>query len=84
MDCIRNIIRIDYDVLRRPLMELSGTRIPPCPLKFGKDLQKTKENAEMQMINAPSTPSFGGSTTIVNRCRELLAFSDSLPEQDIW
>ena len=83
MDCIKSIIRIDADVLRRPLMEISGTRIQPCPLKFGKVLRKNNEQTTLQMDNTNSSPSFVGSKTIVNRCHELLAFIDSLPEQVI-
>lgn len=74
MDCIRSILKIDSDVLRRPLVELSGTKIPPCPLKFKK--------APLLVLDV--TPSrTGNRSTMGNRCHELLAFADSLPEQAI-
>lgn len=86
MDCIRNILRIDSDVLRRPLMELSGTRMPSCPLKFGKDtdLRTSGEKAAlMRVTNHSSLSVSADNNTIVGRCHELLAFADSLPEQVI-
>jgi hypothetical protein len=84
MDCIRNILQIDCDVLRRPLMDLSGTRIPSCPLKFGKDLGNNS-GEEMTDYSSyyPVSVSTGSSSTIANRCHELLAFANSLPEQAI-
>lgn len=84
MDCIRNILRIDCDVLRRPLVDLSGTRIPSCPLKFGMDLGNN--SGEEKADSSPDyyvSVSTGRSSSIANRCHELLAFADALPEQAI-
>ncbi len=74
MDCIRSILKIDSDVLRRSLMELSGMKIPPCPLKF-------KRKSPSLVMDVSTCLSTGNKSTIGNRCHELLAFADSLPEQ---
>jgi len=76
MDCIRSILKIDSDVLRRPLMELSGTKIPPFPLKF-------KRKSPSLVMDVSPCLSIGNRSTIGNRCHELLAFAGSLPEQAI-
>eukprot|EP00531_Pseudo-nitzschia_arenysensis_P006930 CAMPEP_0116138906 /NCGR_PEP_ID=MMETSP0329-20121206/13023_1 /TAXON_ID=697910 /ORGANISM="Pseudo-nitzschia arenysensis, Strain B593" /LENGTH=458 /DNA_ID=CAMNT_0003633903 /DNA_START=119 /DNA_END=1495 /DNA_ORIENTATION=- len=85
MDCIRNILRIDSDVLRRPLIELSGTKIPPCPLKFKRGFRRNKVKAvEPEMVGVSlslSSKSKGGA--LGDRCLELLSYADSLPEQAI-
>ena len=85
MDCIRNIILIDCDVLKRPLLELSGIRVPSCPLKFGIDRHNPWEKTALQENSDDNcSPSrFGGINTIIDRCHELLAFADTLPEQSI-
>ena len=89
MDCIRSILKIDSDVLKRPLMELSGTKIQPCPLKFNRDYFDTSSEKIVEMVSrdfAISVVSVGdkaSTTTIGNRCRELLTFAESLPEQAI-
>ena len=85
MDCIKKIIRIDCDVLRRPLMEISGTKIPSCPLKIGKDLRKNGERGAIQVTADDSSLTVPTrSNTIVDRCRELLLFTKSVPEQVIF
>ena len=84
MDCIRNILQIDCDVLRRPLVDLSGTRIPSCPLKFGTNLGNNsgEENADSSYVSV-STGRSSSSSSLANRCHELLVFADALPEQAI-
>ena len=77
MDCIRSIVKIDSDVLRRPLIELSGTKIQACPLKFRRDLSGVGEISG----NSIAVGDKGG--VFSHRCRELLVFADSLPEQAI-
>ena len=81
MNCIKSIIKINSDVLRRPLLDLSGTKIPPCPLKFKRD----SFGAERQSRDLSISLCAGEKTTTVigNRCHELLAFTDALPEQAI-
>ena len=79
MDCTRSIVKIDSDVLRRPLMELSGTKIQACPLKFRRDLSGAGEISG----NSLSLSAGDKRGVISHRCRELLVFADSLPEQAI-
>lgn len=84
MDSIRNILRIDSDVLRRPLMELSGTKIPPCALKFKKGFRRSKIKAvEPEFLDVSFSPYTESKGALVGRCLELLSFADSLPEQAI-
>lgn len=83
MDCIRNILRIDSDILRRPLMELGGTRIPSCPLKFGIDLRRRGNEIALLVNEDSSLAESTNTSTLANRCRELLAFANALPEQAI-
>lgn len=77
LDCIRSIMRIDCDVLRRPLMELNGTRIPLCHVKF-----ENKEIAPLVTKNV-LFPVSARNKTIMRRCSDLLNFANSLPEQSI-
>ena len=83
MHCIRSIIKINADVLRRPLMELSGTKISRCPLKFNRDFPNSNEKTVKRASHDFSLSVSEGDrrTTIGNRCHELLTFADSLPEQ---
>lgn len=78
MDCIRSILKINSDVLRRPLMELSGTRIQACPLKFRRDLSRVEKLSCDLSLSVRDK-----DDAISHRCCELLSFADSLPEQVI-
>lgn len=82
MDCMRKIMRINSDILRRPLMELSGT-LPSFPLKFGRNLGHSGENAALKLNHDSAYSISTGSKTIFNRCHKLLAYAESLPEQVI-
>eukprot|EP00536_Pseudo-nitzschia_multiseries_P016202 jgi/Psemu1/312881/fgenesh1_kg.1046_\ len=67
-------MRIDCDVLRRPLMELSGTRIPTCLGKF--------RNTSLVANRASYLTSESGKNIII-RCNDLLNYANFLPEQVI-
>ena len=85
MECLRSIIRIDCDILRRPLMELSVTRMPPCPLEFIKNIGYCGDETvvSLAVTSNSSVSAHAGSKTIITRCNELLTFVDSLSEQAI-
>jgi hypothetical protein len=69
MNCLKNIMRIDCDILRRPLMELSGTSISCCQLLLdvknirggsvvvGDDEETTSVSSQQAVVVAnPSIP----------------------------
>lgn len=68
MECLKNIMRIDCDILRRPLLELSGTRISCCPLLLdvrnirsgsvvvGDDEETTSVSSHIEEVANPSLP----------------------------
>jgi hypothetical protein len=68
MKCLKNIMRIDCDILRRPLMELSGTIISCCPLLLdvkkkrggsvvvGDDEETTSISSQAEEVANPSLP----------------------------
>jgi hypothetical protein len=68
MNCLKNIMRIDCDILRRPLMELSGTIISCCPLLLdvrkirggsvvvGDDEETTSVSSQAEEVANPSLP----------------------------
>jgi hypothetical protein len=80
-ECLKKILEIDCDVLRRPLLELSGTGIAPCPLRRNSEclVNSSKE------IRTPAQREVSKSDDCVLafRCRELMEFIDTLPEQSI-
>jgi len=83
MDCVKHITQIDCDVMRRPLMEMSGTKITPYPLKIRKDLQCDDGKTSPPMTDDGLIPNSQENSTLTNRCRHLLKFMDSLPEQAV-
>jgi len=80
MDCLKSILRIDCDILRRPLMELSSMGTPSCTMKDAKD----GAGRETMPASVVSNSVENASKNIVSRCNELLTFMDSLPEQVIY
>lgn len=93
MNCLKNILRIDCDILRKPLMELSFTMMPCCPLlDFGNNQGSDDDNGRDEETSISSQKVIKTSllTTrstigrnIVTRCKELLDFVEKLPEQSI-
>ncbi|KAL3922927.1 MAG: hypothetical protein SGILL_001940, partial [Bacillariaceae sp.] len=87
MDCLKSILRINCDILWRPLLELSGKGIPPCPLKISWSLNGVghtvtpSENVRANTFTVPANPK--DNHVLAVRCRELLSFAESLPEQSI-
>jgi hypothetical protein len=74
-DCLKSILRIDCDILWRPLLELSGNGIPLCPININQG-SKTRRDASIQ--------DGGEKSILASRCHELLTFVDSLPEQTLF
>jgi hypothetical protein len=82
MDCLKTILGINYDVLWRPLLELSGVGIPPCRLSTTQNIvtnrTRTAQLAKKQVFSSTSNKR---DQLIVIRSQELLAYIDTLPEQ---
>jgi hypothetical protein len=72
METLKKLAEKNYDVLCRPLLQLSGRGIPACPLIPKKD------NQISATISAQSEPSELGV-----KANELLSYIESLPEQII-
>ena len=55
MDCLKSILRINYDILWRPLFELSGTGIPRCRLSLlstqNDVTERTTQLAKKQILS---------------------------------
>lgn len=84
MDCLKSVLQIDCDTLWRPLLELSGTGIPSCPL----NIRSTSNSPSASMISDSFAPGMEPScdrddSLVAVRCRELLSFVELLPEQKI-
>ena len=77
MDAIKSILSHDADILFRPLLELSGRGIPPCPIRSSTD------GALVQTIISDVSESTSNGTVLANRCQELLDFIATLPEQEL-
>lgn len=92
MDCVKSILRIDCNILMRPLIDLSCSRIPSCPLlgamvtnKCNNDVGETEIRNSPRKIHNPSIASShaNGKTNISTRCKDLLDFIETLPEQSL-
>lgn len=81
MESLKMILKIDCDVLRRPLLELSSIGIPPCPLKMTSECLVTA--AKEIKTAAEREVSKSDNSVLAIRCRELMAFIGTLPEQSI-
>jgi len=93
MDCLKNILRIDCDILRKPLMELSFTIMPCCPLLDFRNNQGSEDdnigdeetsNSSQKVIKTSLlTTRSTRNRNLVTRCKELLDFVEKLPEQSL-
>jgi hypothetical protein len=84
MESVKKILNIDCDALLRPLLELSGAGIPPCPLKKPPcPGTKTSECKEIATTESHQEAPESEGSILANRCRELLEYLESLPEQSI-
>jgi hypothetical protein len=82
MESLKNILKIDCDVLWRPFLELSGVGIPPCPLrKIAVDLETAKH--DNQPGQRSGEVSLRDCSLLAKRCRELMALVGTLPEQAV-
>lgn len=81
MDALKNILKLDCDVLWRPILELSGVGIRPCPLKKPPDSLSTTAKAENNMTLSQREVLKPGRSLLATRCMELMAFVETLPEQ---
>jgi hypothetical protein len=70
-EALQNMIRVDYDALWRPLLGLTGQRIPPCPL------YATRQQDSRLQKGKPLT------SRTARIAQELIDFTDSLPEQPL-
>jgi hypothetical protein len=73
MLALKKILERNYDILYRPILELSGSGIPPCPLLL---LSRSVDDNLL-------VPRHHESSVLGAKANELLAHIDSLPEQDI-
>lgn len=73
MHAIKAIVSQDSDVLLRPLLELSGTGIPHCPIR----------PASAQGETGGACEAVTNQSNLARRCQELLEFIESLPEQEL-
>jgi hypothetical protein len=95
MAAIKNIVAQDCDVLLRPLLEISGRGIPPCPIRVSElpchQLGETDEgNKQICTISAKDETTREQETAVQTPnsklevgCNEILAFIDQLPEQEL-
>jgi hypothetical protein len=86
MECLKSILQIDCDILWRPLLDFSGSSIPPCPLRIHSAPTSHPSNAEKSTcVNTPhSRTSLDGHNSLMTvRCCELIFFAESLSEQRI-
>lgn len=89
MDCLKTILRINCDVLWRPLLELSGNGMPPCPLQLPMDTNRVNHNKMITVDSLAVVEQFPDSTAagkthlLAKRSRELMAYVETLPEQPI-
>jgi hypothetical protein len=80
MDAIKNIVTQDCDVLLRPLLEISGRGIPPCPIRVSFQCTlSTKDETKRAKEITVQTP----NAKLEIGCKEILAFIDQLPEQEL-
>jgi hypothetical protein len=81
MDCLKSILKINYDVLWRPLFELSGIGIPPHPLSIHLHTQRAAQVSEQLL---PPVTSNERGHMFATRSHELLAYIHTLPEQSLF
>lgn len=74
MEILKVIVTTDYDVIYRPLLELSGRGMPPFPLPLPGTVVPARNN---QVTHTPR------ATPLTERCEEILCLIDSLPEQSV-
>jgi hypothetical protein len=73
MTALRNMILIDCDALWRPLLDLSGRRLPPCPLGV---LAATESVKEQGLGRSPDS-------VLAKKANELIGFIEALSEQNL-
>lgn len=83
-EAIRSIVAIDGDVLLRPLLEMTGRGIPPCPVR----IPLVDNNAMSTKHMMISTTQHEHTSTIsksnlARRCENILQFIAMLPEQEL-
>jgi hypothetical protein len=84
MQALKSIALVDSDVLWRPLAQLSGRGIPPCPLR---NLRRSKQKKRTITLRTATAPLIVVSTqpksAFLVRCNELIDYIDSLAEQPL-
>jgi hypothetical protein len=75
MNALQSILSHDADILLRPLLELSGMGIPPCPIR------RLDCPLPEDLVRVAATSS--DRSNLAKRCRELLEFVAVLPEQEL-
>ena len=76
---LKSILSLDCDVLRRPLLSLSGRGIPRMP-----ELKNLRQPSSLPTYNrANSIENLCVNSRMSRACEDLLRFVDTLPEQKI-
>ena len=79
MEALKAVAEIDCDILWRPLLELSGRRIPPCPLKRPLDKSNTSSQSSTAITMTPPQV----NSKLALKCQKLMEYIELLPEQPL-
>jgi hypothetical protein len=81
MDCLKCILQIDCDILRRALLDLSGCSVPLCPIRSRIE---PYGNRDMDLSTRVLTPACRGLNVLqATKCHDLLLFAETLAEQSL-
>ena len=84
IETVRSLVRIDCDALWRPLLEMSGQRLAPCPLKLRKEKGQSEEDVLVKDLTPSKSDTISSASLKSARIAEsLMTFIESLPEQEI-
>jgi len=83
MDAIKTILSHNVDILLRPLLELSGKGIPPCPIHLSTGSVQIQNNHDLKSGKPQCSPKVTIRLSMAQRCHELLEHIAAQPEQDL-
>jgi hypothetical protein len=84
MDCLKCILEIDCDTMRRALLDLSGCGVPTCPIQAGIDTDGKRNIAlvKIKLSTRVLTPAFRNLNLLqAKKCNEILLYAETLAEQ---
>lgn len=85
MDCLKCILQIDCDMLRRALLDLSGCCVTPCLIQSRID-PDGKRKIKLPKIGLPTqilAPASRGNLLLATKCHDLLLYAETLAEQTL-